>query len=186
MKELELAVQYIVKNVLEKSKSALELLKVKLKVPKAKYLSYDECVKLLGMKYGEDFTPEDEKKLDKKFPDTIVFVHSWPSKLKPFYILPKDGKADEKLSEGFDAIYKGMEISSGGQRIHIPELLIQRLKAKKLNPKNFKSYVDSFRFGAPPHAGWSIGLERLTQLVTGQTNIREAVLFPRDRTRLTP
>jgi len=186
MKELEDMVKYIVKNVLEKCKYELELLKVKLKVPKAKYMSYDECVKLLGMKYGEDFTPEDEKKLDKKFPDTIVFVHSWPSKLKPFYIMPKDGKADAKLSEGFDAIYKGMEISSGGQRIHIPDLLIEKFKDKKLNTRGFKNYIDSFRFGAPPHAGWSIGLERLTQLITGQTNIREAVLFPRDRTRLTP
>ncbi len=186
MKELELAVQYIVKNVLEKCKVELDLLKIKLKVPKAKYMSYDETVKLLKVKYGEDLTPENEKKLDEKFPDTIVFVHSWPASLKPFYIMPKQGKADAKLSEGFDAIYKGMEISSGGQRIHLPDLLIERLKNKKLNPKNFKSYIDSFRFGAPPHSGWSIGLERLTQLITNQTNIREAVLFPRDRTRLTP
>ncbi len=182
MKELENAVQYIVKNVLEKCKDELEVLDLKLKIPKAKYLSYDETVKLLGMKYGEDLTPEDEKKLDKKFPDTIVFVHSWPAALKPFYIMPKG----EKLSEGFDAIYKGLEISSGGQRIHIPGLLIERLKAKRLNPKNFREYIDSFRYGAPPHAGWSIGLERLTQLVCGLENIREAVLFPRDRTRLTP
>jgi aspartyl-tRNA synthetase len=186
MKELGLVVQYIVKNVLEKCKEGLDLLKVKLKVPKAKYISYDETVKLLNIKYGEDLTPENEKKLDEKFPDTIVFVHSWPTSLKPFYIMPKDEKADAKLSEGFDAIYKGMEISSGGQRIHIPDLLAKKIKDKKLNPKNFKAYIDSFRFGAPPHAGWSIGLERLTQLITGQTNIREAVLFPRDRTRLTP
>ena len=186
MEELEAVVQYIVKNVLEKCKKELESLELNLKVPKAKYLSYDETIKLLGMKYGEDFSPEDEKKLDKKFPDTIVFVHSWPVSLKPFYIMPKGEKADAKLSEGFDAIYRGLEISSGGQRIHIPNLLIEKLKEKKLNPKDFKGYIDSFRFGAPPHAGWSIGLERLTQLITEQTNIREAVLFPRDRTRLTP
>ncbi len=186
MKELELVVQYIVKNVLEKCKEGLDLLKVKLKVPKAKYISYDEIVELLSIKYGEDLTPENEKKLDEKFPDTIVFVHSWPTSLKPFYIMPKGEKVDAKLSEGFDAIYKGMEISSGGQRIHIPDLLAKKIKDKKLNPKNFKAYIDSFRFGAPPHAGWSIGLERLTQLITGQTNIRETVLFPRDRTRLTP
>jgi len=186
MKELGEVVQYIVKNVLKKCKEELEILEVKLKVPQIKYLSYDETVKLLKMKYGEDLSPEDEKKLDKKFPDTIVFVHSWPVSLKPFYIIPKDGKIDSKLSEGFDAIYKGLEISSGGQRIHIPELLEKMLKKKGLNPKNFKSYIDSFRFGAPPHAGWSIGLERLTQLITDQTNIREAVLFPRDRDRLVP
>jgi len=92
----------------------------------------------------------------------------------------------ENLSCGFDAIYQGMEITSGGQRVHIPELLIERLKIKKLNPNDFKSYVDSFRFGAPPHAGWGMGLERITMLILGLNNIREAVLFPRDRDRLTP
>ncbi len=186
MKQLEEVVQYIIKKIIEKNKEELDLLKIKLKVPKAKYLSYDETVKLLKIEYGEDLTPENEKKLDEKFPDTIVFVHSWPAKLKPFYIMPKDEDVKSKLSEGFDAIYKGMEISSGGQRVHIPDLLIEKLKDKKLNPKNFKSYIDSFRFGAPKHAGWSIGLERLTQLICGLNNIREAVLFPRDRTRLTP
>ncbi|MCK4647742.1 aspartate--tRNA(Asn) ligase [Candidatus Pacearchaeota archaeon] len=206
MKELELVVKYIVKEVLKKCKEELDLLKIKLKVPKAKYISYDETVKLLEVKYGEDLTPENEKKLDEKFPDTIVFVHSWPASLKPFYIMPKKfamspasarpfesrpnnvraSSKNSELSEGFDAIYKGMEISSGGQRIHVPDLLIEKLKSKKLNPKNFKDYIDSFRFGAPEHAGWSIGLERLTQLITGQKNIREVVLFPRDRERLTP
>ncbi len=186
MKWEEEVVQYMISQVIKNCKKEIEVLGLKLKVPKAKYLSYDETVKLLGMKYGEDLTPDDERELDKKFPDTIVFIHSWPAKIKPFYIMPKDGKADAKLTEGFDAIYRGLEITSGGQRIHLPELLTQRLKAKKLNPKDFKGYIDSFRYGAPPHAGWSIGLERLTMLVTEQKNIREAVLFPRDRDRLTP
>ncbi len=186
MKELEDVVKYIVKNILDKCKNELSLLGVKLKIPKVKYLSYDETVKLLKIKYGEDLSPENEKKLDKLFPDSIVFVYSWPAEIKPFYIMPEGENEKSKLSEGFDAIYKGLEISSGGQRIHLPELLEKRLKAKGLNPKNFKSYIDSFKFGAPPHSGWSIGLERLTQLITGQKNIREAVLFPRDRDRLTP
>ncbi|MBI2043567.1 aspartate--tRNA(Asn) ligase [Candidatus Pacearchaeota archaeon] len=182
----EEVVKHIIKRVVEKCGEELKILKVNLKIPKAKYLSYDEAVKLLKIKHGEDFSPENEKELDKKFPDTIVFAHSWPASIKPFYIMPKDAKADAKLSEGFDAIYKGLEITSGGQRIHIPELLEKRIKAKGLNPKHFKAYIDSFRFGAPPHAGWSIGLERLTQLIVGEKNIREAVLFPRDRDRLTP
>lgn len=186
MKELEEVVKYVVNNVLEKCNDELNLLEVKLKVPKTKYLSYDETVKLLKMEYGEDLNPENEKKLNELFPDTIVFVYSWPSKLKPFYIMPENEKEEAKLSEGFDAIYMGLEISSGGQRIHLPELLENKIKSKGLNPKSFKSYIDSFRFGAPPHAGWSIGLERLTQLIVGQANIREAVLFPRDRDRLTP
>ena len=115
-------------------------------------------------------------------PVAIIFVHDWPIEGKPFYIMPAEGG----LSKGFDAIWKGMEISSGGQRVHIPELLIERLKAKDLNPEDFRAYVDSFRYGAPPHAGWGLGLERVTMLMLGLNNIREAVLFPRDRDRLTP
>jgi aspartyl-tRNA synthetase len=130
----------------------------------------------------DDLSGEAEKKLGELYPDTIVFVHDWPLSGKPFYIMPKgDG-----LSCGFDAIYKGMEITSGGQRIHIPKLLIERLKAKGLKPEDFKSYIDSFRFGAPSHAGWGMGVERLTMLLLGIENIREVVLFPRDRDRLTP
>ena len=186
MKELEEVVKYIVKKVIEKCPEELKLLEVNLKVPKAKYLSYDETVKLLGIPYGEDLSPENEKELEKKFPDTIVFVHSWPLSLKPFYIMPKNQNPDSKLSEGFDAIYKGIEISSGGQRIHIPELLTERIKANGLNVESFKSYIDSFRYGSPPHGGWSIGLERLTEGICNLDNIREATMFPRDRDRLNP
>jgi nondiscriminating aspartyl-tRNA synthetase len=186
MKELEKAVVYIVKNILKSCEKEIKLLNLNLEIPKAKYLSYDETVKILNMKYGEDLTPEDEKTLNKKFPNSLVFVHSWPVELKPFYIMPKNENINAKLSEGFDCIYRGLEITSGGQRIHIPQLLEEMLKKKKLNPKDFKDYIDSFRFGSPPHAGWSIGLERITQLITEQKNIREACIFPRDRTRVSP
>ena len=134
----------------------------------------------------DDLSGASEKKLDELFPHTLVFVYDWPMIGKPFYIMPKDENANSKLSEGFDAIYRGMEISSGGQRIHIPELLEARLKAKGLDKKDFKTYIDSFRFGAPPHAGWSIGIERFTHVLLGLANVREACLFPRDRDRLSP
>ncbi len=187
MKELEEVVKYIVKKILENCKEELKILNVKdLKIPKGVYLSYEEAIKKIRGKIGEDFTPEQERKLCAMYKGDIVFTHSWPSSIKPFYIMPKGEKANSKYSEGFDALYFGVEISSGGQRIHIPELLIERLKAKGLNPKNFKDYVDSFRYGAPPHAGWSIGLERLTQMICGLDNIKEATMFPRDRDRLTP
>jgi aspartyl-tRNA synthetase len=186
MKHMEDVVKHIVKRVIEKCEKELDLLGVKLKVPGAVYLSYEEAIKKVGGKTGDDFSPEQEKKLCDMHKGDIVFTHSWPSSIKPFYIMPKDGKKDAKLSEGFDALYGGLEICSGGQRIHLPELLIERLKAKGLNPKNFKSYIDSFRYGAPPHAGWSIGLERMTLILCGLDNIKEATLFPRDRDRLTP
>lgn len=186
MKQMEEVVKYIVSEVLKKNKKDLDILGIKLIVPKAKYISYDETAKLLKIKYGEDLSPENERKLCEKFPHTIVFVHSWPASLKPFYIMPKAEDANAKLSEGFDAIYGGAEISSGGQRIHIPELLIKMLKKKGLNPKDFKHYIDSFRYGAPFHSGWSIGLERFTQCLLGLDNIREGCMFPRDRDRLIP
>jgi len=187
MKELEGVVKNIVSNVLKKCKSELEILEVKdLKVPKGVYLPYEQAIKEAGGNIGEDFTPEQERVLCQKYPGEIVFTHSWPSSIKPFYIMPKDQDPKSKSSEGFDALYGGIEISSGGQRIHIPDLLIERLKTKKLNPKSFKDYIDSFRYGAPFHSGWSIGLERLTQIICGLDNVKEATMFPRDRDRLNP
>jgi aspartyl-tRNA synthetase len=179
-------VQHIVKKVLEKNKEELEILRVNLKIPKVKYLTFEKANELLKKNKikteKKDLTGEGEKKLGEIFPDTIVFVHDWPIEGKPFYILPKG----ENLSHGFDAIYQGMELTSGGQRVHVPAILEKQLRERNLNPKDFKTYIDSFRFGAPPHAGWGIGLERLTMLILGIENIREVVLFPRDRERLRP
>jgi len=187
MKWLEKVVQNIVKKILKDCPKELKLLELKLKVPKAKYLTYKKAIDLLSkkeikIKYGDDFEPKAERKLCSLFPNTIVFTYEWPTELKPFYIWPK-GKG---VSGGFDAVYGGVEIASGGKRVHIPDILIKQLKSKKLNPEDFKWYIDAFRFGAPEHAGWSIGLERLTQAILSLGNIREGTLFPRDRRRLTP
>lgn len=189
MKYLEEVVQHIARKVLKECNGELKLLGVKLEIPKAKYMTYSEAITLLNkhgfkLKSGDDFEPEAEKKLCFLFPDTVVFTYEWPSEIKPFYIWPKN--PEKGISAGFDALYGGVEISSGGQRVHIPKLLIQQLKSKKLNPEDFKWYIDAFRYGAPIHAGWSIGLERLTQAMLNLGNIREATLFPRDRKRLTP
>lgn len=188
MDVLARCVQYIIKEINNKRKDELGLLGVKLKSPKVKYMTFEQASKLMK-KYKvhvskDDLSKDAEKKLGELYPNTIVFVHDWPIVGKPFYIMPK-GKND-KLSGGFDAIYNGVEISSGGQRVHIPELLEKRLKVKGLNPKDFKSYIDSFRYGAPPHSGWGLGLERLMMQVLKFKNIREVTLFPRDRDRLTP
>jgi nondiscriminating aspartyl-tRNA synthetase len=186
MDVLARCVQYIINKVIKENQDELKTLEVKLSVPKVKYLTFREVAELMKKNKvhmgKDDLSPEAEKKLEELFPNNIIFVHDWPISGKPFYIMPKQ----KDLSGGFDAIYRGVEISSGGQRIHLPDLLIERLKAKGLNPKNFKSYIESFRYGAPPHAGWGVGLERLTMLILGLNNIREAVLFPRDRDRLTP
>lgn len=189
MKHLEGVVRFIVKKVIENNREDLRVLGRDLKVPDVKYLNYIEAIKILGehgfeMKEGDDFEPEAERKLCDIYKDTIVFTYEWPTSIKPFYIWPKDkGKG---VSGGFDALYGGLEISSGGQRVHDAEILTEMLKLKKLNPKNFQWYIDAFKYGAPYHAGWSIGLERLTQAILGLDNIRECTLFPRDRKRLTP
>jgi len=186
MDVLARCVQFIIKEILAKNKTELDLLGLKLVVPNVKYMTFAEAAELAKKQKvhvgKDDLSGEAEKMLGELFPDTIVFVHDWPLAGKPFYIMPK-GK---DLSNGFDAIYKGMEISSGGQRVHLPELLTERLKVKGLNPKDFKAYIDSFRYGAPPHAGFGMGVERLAMLVLGIENIREVTLFPRDRDRLTP
>src|SRR3989338_5707011 len=133
MEVLARCVQYIIKRILELNAKELELLGLKLKVPGVKYMTFaevSEIMKKAKIHVGkDDLSGESEKKLGELYPDTIVFVHDWPLSGKPFYIMPK-GK---ELSCGFDAIYKGMEITSGGQRVHIPDLLIERLKAKGLN-----------------------------------------------------
>jgi len=179
-------VKFIIEEINKNNKKDLEVLKVKLKFPKSKYLTFAEAKKICEKEGahvgGDDLSTEAEKKLGELYPDTIVFVYDWPISGKPFYIMPKEGG----LSHGFDAIYKGMEIASGGQRVHVPRILEKQLRERDLDPKDFKEYIDSFRYGAPPHAGFGMGVERLVMLLLGIENIREVVLFPRDRTRVTP
>ena len=189
MKVLEEVVKFICNRIIAECREEIEILGLKLKIPTAIYLTYMEAIEVLNkhgfkMKQGDDFEPEAERKICELFPNAIIFTYEWPSSTKPFYIWPKDSK--KGISGGFDALYGGVEIASGGQRVHVPEILIKQLKSKKLNPEDFKWYVDAFRYGAPMHAGWSIGLERFTKAICGLDNIREATLFPRDRRRLTP
>ena len=151
-------------------------------------IKYSEAVDMLRkngelIEQGMDFSKTQERKLAELVGKKAFFMVDWPLDLKAFYAMPNP---DRTASRAFDLIYDGLEVSSGTQRIHLPNLLIERLKAKGLNPENFKSYVDAFRYGAPYHSGWSIGLERLTMKITGRENIREATMFPRDRTRITP
>jgi aspartyl-tRNA synthetase len=97
--------------------------------------------------------------------------------------MPSD---DQKYSNSFDLEFKGREIISGSQRIHYYDLLVKRIKAKKLSPGNFAYYLDAFKYGMPPHGGFGLGIERFVTLLLDLPNVREAVLFPRDRKRLEP
>jgi nondiscriminating aspartyl-tRNA synthetase len=169
----------------ELEKIGQKLEQVHLPLKRIQYKDAIELLRKIGeeIQAGNDFSKTQERKLSKLVKEEAFFIVGWPSELKAFYAMPNQ---DSKTSRAFDLIYRGLEIASGTQRIHIPSLLIQQLKSKGLNPERFKFYIDSFRYGAPPHAGWSIGLERLTMKMTGRENIRETTMFPRDRNRLSP
>ena len=92
----------------------------------------------------------------------------------------------EEETHSFDLLFRGMEITTGGQRIHQYDALVENMEYKGLNPENYTSYTSVFKYGVPKHGGLAIGLERLTAQLIGLENVREASLIPRDRTRLTP
>jgi len=98
--------------------------------------------------------------------------------------MPKED--DPNKSYAFDLMYRDLEVSSGAMRVHEHDLLVERIKRQGLNPISFKSYLSAFKYGMPPHAGWGLGAERFTMALLDIKNIRETVLFPRDRRRLTP
>lgn len=134
----------------------------------------------------KDLMPEDEKEiaswaLEKYNSDLIVITH-FPTKKRAFYTMP-DPK-DSQYSLSYDLLYKGLEISSGSQRVHDRDQLTAILKERGLNPDNFRMYLQAFTYGMPPHGGFSYGLERSTMKLLNLDNIREASLFPRDMERI--
>lgn len=190
MKILEELVQRAIKDIISECKGELETLGVDLKVPEIPFprLDYDEVVDIVNsrgvpMRYGEDLSRAAEKAMGEVM-DGYYFITGWPIAIKPFYVMP-DFKNHEK-SCAFDLMYKDLEISSGAMRIHNYDLLVQRIKEKGLNPPSFERYLQAFKYGMPPHSGWGMGAERFTMSIVGVKNIRETVLFPRDRRRLTP
>jgi len=191
MNMLERCFHHILDHVRKNAARPLEILGRDLRVPTLplKRITYEEALKLLEergapLEWGSDFSKTQEKILTEAVGQEAFFIKDWPAEAKPFYAMPHEG--DPRLVKAYDLLYNGVELASGTQRIHIPELLERRLVEKGLNPESFRFYIDAFRYGAPPHAGWSIGLERITMTVCGRSNIREATMFPRDRNRLVP
>ena len=113
----------------------------------------------------------------------FIFLTHYPTSLRPFYSMPS---ADPQYTETFDLLYRGVEIASGGQRIHNYKQLCENIKKRKMKPEQFKHYLDIFKYGMPPHGGWGLGSERIVQKILGLGSIKEAILFPRDVKRLTP
>jgi aspartyl-tRNA synthetase len=175
--------------------SELELLGVDLEIPKLPFprIKYEDAIALLNeagknLAVTDDIDAEGERLLGELFPEKfgsdMVFITHYPLELRPAYTMPS--LTDEGMTESFDLTYKGMEITTGGQRIHLYDLLVERFKAKDFDPAAFSFYLDPFKYGAPPHGGLGLGVERLTMQLLGIENIREATLLPRDRDRITP
>ncbi len=190
MKVLEELIQHVCKKVTENCERELELLKHKITVPEVpfKRLTYGEVLEELGeeklhINWGEDIPTVANRVLGKLHP-SYYFITDWPTKTKAFYIQPRED--NPKLSEGFDLMWRWVELSSGGSRIHSKDMLMKRLTEQGLSTESFRTHLQVFDYGMPPHAGWGLGLARLVMVLTGVRNIREAVLFPRDQFRLTP
>lgn len=173
----------------------LSLLKVSL--PDTSFipaLRFKEAKTMISEKYQrpindpEDFEPEEEKLLSELIKETtgsdFVFVTHYPSKKRPFYAMENPDNTEETLS--FDLIFRGMEITTGGQRIHQYEEQIKKMRTRNMNPDSFESYLMIHKYGMPPHGGLGLGLERFTARLLEQSNVRYATLFPRDINRLTP
>jgi aspartyl-tRNA synthetase len=187
---LEQIIHHVFVTVKEKCANELHALKYKFEVPELpfKRLTYTEVLETLKehgveIPWGEDIPTEAFRELGKLYP-FFYFVTDWPSEAKPFYIKPR--KDEPQISESFDLMWRYIELVSGGTRIENKEQLVSRMQEKGLNPESFKYHLQTFDWGMPPHAGWAIGLERLTMILSGRKNIREATLYPRDKVRLTP
>ncbi|KAH9369318.1 hypothetical protein HPB48_012394 [Haemaphysalis longicornis] len=136
----------------------------------------------------DDLSTPNEKLLGRlvkaKYDTDFYILDKYPLKVRPFYTMPDP--RDPKVSNSYDMFMRGEEILSGAQRIHDPAFLTERAKEHGIDISKIKAYIDSFRYGAPPHAGGGIGLERVTMLYLGLDNIRKTSMFPRDPKRLTP
>jgi nondiscriminating aspartyl-tRNA synthetase len=157
-------------------------------VSKIERLTYGQCLEELGhegekLEFGEDLSDSALRKLGSLHPG-FYFIMDWPLKLKPFYIHEKE--EDLRLSKSFDLQYNYLELASGGRRLHNPRKLRKRLAEQGLDPTAFQDHLKAFDWGMPPHSGWGLGYDRLMMVLTGEQNVREVVLYPRDTERLTP
>ena len=119
-----------------------------------------------------------------KYNCDFVFLTEYPTAKRPMYAM--ECEDNPEITKSFDLIYKGLEITTGGQRIHDYEMLKGKMERLGLDLEAFKFYLDTFKYGMPPHGGFAIGLERITKQVLDLSNIREAALFPRDMKRIEP
>ena len=163
-------------------------------VSKIPAVRFDKAKEMVAEKYNRtirnpyDLEPEEEHLIGELFKEDygadFVFITHYPSKKRPFYAM--DDPQDARFTLSFDLLFRGLEITTGGQRIHSYQQLLDKIEAKKMTTEGLEQYLDTFRHGMPPHGGLGIGLERLTMQLISEDNVRETTLFPRDLSRLEP
>lgn len=187
--------QYTMKFLQEHYERELNMLEVTLPdTEKIPMVRFDRAKEMVSEKYNRriknpyDLEPEEEALIGQLFKEEygadFVFVTHYPSKKRPFYAM--DDPEDARFTLSFDLLFHGMEITTGGQRIHDYHMLIRKIAARGMTEEGMEAYLDAFKYGMPPHGGLGIGLERLTMKLLGEDNVRETTLFPRDLSRLEP
>ena len=187
--------QYVMKLLEQDYKKELDMLAVTLpEVGRIPAVRFDQAKELVSRKYDRkirnpyDLEPEEELLIGRYFQEEygsdFVFVTHYPSKKRPFYAM--DDPADPRFTLSFDLLFRGLEVTTGGQRIHDYREITAKMEKRGMDPEDIASYLMIFKYGMPPHGGLGIGLERLTMRLLDEQNVREASLFPRDVTRLEP
>ena len=187
--------QYTMKLLETEYAKELKILGITLpKTDQIPAVRFDRAKELVAEKYDRkirnpfDLEPEEESLIGRYFQEEygadFVFVTHYPSKKRPFYAM--DDPEDSRYTMSFDLLYHGLEITTGGQRIHDYQMLTEKIAARGMTEEGLEQYLDTFRYGMPPHGGLGIGLERLTMKLVGEDNVRETTLYPRDLSRLEP
>lgn len=180
-----------------KNEYAGDLQRLGIELPDVEHIpvcTFKEAKELAAQKYHRpirdpyDLEPEEEQNIGRYFQEEygadFVFVTHYPVKKRPFYAM--DDPEDPKYTLSFDLLFRGMEVTTGGQRIHDYQMQVEKMLSKGMHPEEFQSYLMIHKHGMPPHGGLGIGLERLTMKLCGLDNVRDACLFPRDLSRLEP
>lgn len=186
--------RYLIQHLQKNCALELSLLKVALpKLPKEiPSFKLREVQAMIKKETGVDHTAEPDLEpgeehwlsqyVKEKYDSDFVFVTHYPTAKRPMYTYPDE--ADPEYTKSFDLLFRGVEITTGGQRLHDYQQLIENIKKWGLKPENFSFYLEAFKYGMPPEGGLAIGLERLTARLLGIDNIKEATLFPRDLNRI--
>lgn len=194
-KTLTKVIAYVFGEIEKNNQKELKMHNAEINIPKEiPSARLSEVRKIVKGKYhyqipeDTDIDPEGERLASRyakeEFNSDFLFITHYPTSDRPFYTMPN--KQDPSVTDGFDLIYKGLEITTGSQRIHDYKQLVESMKKKGLNPEDFEFYLQTFKYAMPPHGGWGMGSERIVFKLLDLETIKEAILFPRDVKRLIP